>query len=274
MTCKIIVFKILILLLWLAPNCYSQIRTEVIGGDTVTIFRFESEDKVDIELKTNLKQKEDPSIFEYNYDLKSLDNSIQEIYRFKIFGLENVASTETPIGWFKLNSTANNSAGWASKDSLNRISPDERKDGFIIRSKNLPGIVNFKVWGWVPVPVFDEVPDSTENSSSFDGKLGTTIGPVHLPDKKTANELLNTLHSYLSFSCDTTWIENQGICNSLQAKLENVQEQVAQNNNKAAGNNLRAFLNQLNALKEKQISSEVYALLYFNGVFLKERLED
>jgi hypothetical protein len=35
---------------------------------------------------------------------------------------------------------------------------------------------------------------------------------------------------------------------------------------------MRAFLNEVRALNEKQLSSEAYALLYYNGRYLLERV--
>ena len=78
--------------------------------------------------------------------------------------------------------------------------------------------------------------------------------------------------SFLSFSCDTTWIPNPGTCRSLESKLENAGRQLRRGNMTTAANTLRAFLNEVEALKEKQLSSEAYALLRFNGEYLLERL--
>jgi len=67
------------------------------------------------------------------------------------------------------------------------------------------------------------------------------------------------------------WITNQGICRSLEAKLENGKRQLERGNKTAAIGSLQAFLNEVEAQKGKQVSSEAYALLYFNGEYLLNR---
>ena len=99
-----------------------------------------------------------------------------------------------------------------------------------------------------------------------------TIGPRALPENISNTALADTLQSYLTFSCDTTWIENSGICRSLEAKLDNVEKQLERGNSNAASGSLQAFLNEVDAQKDKQLSSEAWALLYFNGQYLLERL--
>jgi hypothetical protein len=138
--------------------------------------------------------------------------------------------------------------------------------------KGRPKVINFSFA--VPPPVEVEIlRDSiTTKVANRRGVQLKTIGPRALPDNISNTALTDTLQSYLSFSCDTTWIENPGICRSLEAKLENVRRQLERGNTNPARGSLQAFLNEVDAQKDKQLSSEAWALLWFNGQYLLERL--
>jgi hypothetical protein len=117
----------------------------------------------------------------------------------------------------------------------------------------------------------DRLMSETENDRGLQLK---TIGPRKLPDDITNTALLDTLNSYLDFSCDTTWIPNRGICRSLQAKLDNVDRQLERGHTKTATNNLQAFLNEVEAVRRNHLTSEGYGLLWFNGQHLLEQLSN
>lgn len=67
-------------------------------------------------------------------------------------------------------------------------------------------------------------------------------------------------------------IDNQGIANSLNQKLENVKNQLEKNKTKQAGNSLNAFLNEIEAENGKHINKEAYNLLKYNANCIIERL--
>ena len=62
--------------------------------------------------------------------------------------------------------------------------------------------------------------------------------------------------------------------NSLDKKLENAKKQLEKGKIKNALNILNAFLNQVEAQKDKHLTSEAYALLRFNAEYLVQRLEE
>jgi len=156
---------------------------------------------------------------------------------------------------------------------------------FKIESEYLPSIVTSYVAGQPqkldlsfaipPSYKVREMVDSLRRKESYNRGLKVkTIGPQKVSDDITPLALADTLNSYLSFSCDTTWIANQGICRSLNVKLGNVERQLKREKTKTAANSLQSLLNELKALKDKQISSEAYGLLYYNSAFLLQKLQD
>lgn len=78
---------------------------------------------------------------------------------------------------------------------------------------------------------------------------------------------------YANESLELGWIANRGILQSLQAKLDNAERQLQRGNTPTALNVLRAFMNEVEALPENQLSSEAYALLKYNAEYLIQQLE-
>ncbi|MEZ4414829.1 MAG: hypothetical protein R3E10_03680 [Gemmatimonadota bacterium] len=89
--------------------------------------------------------------------------------------------------------------------------------------------------------------------------------PTHSPDALGLPEIVQQLTA----SCTTLgWITNQGVCNSLQVKLDAVAANLAAGNPTAASNELVAFANELDALNVKFISPEAYWMLKVNAEYL------
>lgn len=175
-------------------------------------------------------------------------------------------------------------AWFSTQRNRNDILPGYSLSGFQLMSKGLPSIRSFKVLPFLNV---DELypsefdinnPDSLFEEISKDRERiefhGTTIGPKGLPFAFIPEEFLNTLINYQNQSCELGWISNPGICRSLQANLDNVKRQLEQGRTQTAINNLQAFLNEVEAIRDQQLSPEAYALLKFNGEYLLEKLQE
>ena len=69
------------------------------------------------------------------------------------------------------------------------------------------------------------------------------------------------------------WIDHKGIKVSLDAKLDSALKKIKEGDKKAALNILNAFLSDVEAQQGKHLSSEAYALLYFNAKYLIENMK-
>jgi hypothetical protein len=103
---------------------------------------------------------------------------------------------------------------------------------------------------------------------------GTTLCPYDPPDPFDAGVFTDTLRSFTTQACNLKWIDNKGICQSLQTKLKNVQKQLSKGKTKTAINDLQAFINEVEAQKGKHLTSEGYGLLYYNGEYLLKKLRE
>jgi len=161
------------------------------------------------------------------------------------------------------------------------IEPGETLQGFAITSRGLPGIRSFSA---EPRDISDlyPSPDEVSNPDSLARRIDEdreavkfrdlTVAPVAPPTDFAPTIWLDTLISYKHQALSLGWITNQGIANSFDQKLENARKQLQRGNNKAAKNILDAFLNEVEAQKDKHLTSEAYALLKYNAEYLISKL--
>ena len=92
----------------------------------------------------------------------------------------------------------------------------------------------------------------------------TTVMPVEA--------LLDTLISLKERCVANASIDNQGIANSLDSKLENAKRRLEAGDGAAAKNMLNAFVSEVEAQKGKHLTNEAYLLLKFNAEYVIGRL--
>lgn len=132
-------------------------------------------------------------------------------------------------------------------------------------------------------PVDEATPENTERIKAIEKAIAVTlktIGPTAPPKDFVPLEFLNYLLTLLHDSRQLGWITGDGVHQSLLAKLLNAKRKLEAGQGAVAKNLLKAFLNEVQAVScpeftcpgNKPLTSEAYALLYFNGQYLWERL--
>ncbi|TEU18449.1 MAG: hypothetical protein E3J21_05915 [Anaerolineales bacterium] len=84
---------------------------------------------------------------------------------------------------------------------------------------------------------------------------------------------INGLLAATERMCDLGWINKQGICNGLEAKLNAAKAAIERGQLNAAKNQLNAFINQLEAQKGKAVNQQAYEVLRACAVYLIEHLQ-
>lgn len=223
------------------------------------------------------------NLYTYVYSIENETTAPRLLYSFSIHKNADITDLNNPTKIWIANIIERESiVRWHyGRGAIKGIKPGSMETGFSFNSNGMPSIVP----AFASSNTFMGFPDEGPTNLELQNKLDSleqatqhvnlnTIGPRRLADDIDNTSLLDTLYSYLNFSCDTTWIENQGICRSLETKLDNTRQQLDHNNNRAASNSLQSFINEVMALKDEQLSSEAFALLYFNGQYLLERLQE
>jgi len=156
-------------------------------------------------------------------------------------------------------------------------------EGYTIESVALPALATLRLSGLnPPVPWPSEegtVPDQAlELARSV--RVGVNgwaavpgIAPLRMPNEIGDPEsFLGVIASDLGQVCDLGWITNQGVCNSLDAKLRAAAQSLDGGRLAAARGSLRAFLQELEAQHGdepgKHVDANAYALLRVNVEYL------
>ncbi len=106
--------------------------------------------------------------------------------------------------------------------------------------------------------------------NSFKGK---TICGKPAPDTLVNTDFLDTLATYTDSSYALGWIKNEQTKDKYNNYFNNAKNYLNQNNNNAAKAELQKVLTDCNADSSTVLTSEAYALLYFNTEYLIKKLK-
>ena len=231
---------------------------------------------LDIALQSNINLPDTSGLkFENNF----VEGLFRRRYPMNKGKIVPVGFPKSPLRWYGSVTVFTKQATFRG---FPEIIPGDSLTGNTMMSRGLPSIRKFTAQPSFDVDkYFPSIEDTSKDAmtmaemDSIRNALnysGFTIGPSLPPVPFNAPVFSDTLMSYTSQACKLKWIDNKGICQSLQAKLKNVQKQLDKGKNKTAINDLNAFLNEVEAQKGKHLTSEGYGLLYYNGEYLMQQL--
>lgn len=170
-------------------------------------------------------------------------------------------------------------ASWGAEEQASLILPDQAMDGFVLTSPGLPGIRSATI---NPEIDYDSLPVEFDDPDKMSALLDSltfrtsSVGPTAPPAAPIPLDFLDYLIELVNDSGNIGWIRVGGVRQSLLAKLDDVRRKVLAGQPTPATNVLKAFLNEVQATSclgftcpgNKPLTSEAYALLFFNGNFL------
>jgi hypothetical protein len=216
----------------------------------------------------------------YEYKVNSEQNSKRPIDEIIIdLNAEDVMG-RGPNRWEFAELTAENYVTWSVKhpyvNSKPLIFPGKSEKGFQLESSG-PPVPNYFYLKSYNKSHNSEHPDFNleawnyyERKNSF---RGITLSPGSDLNSIGLEAYTDSLHSWIEVAYENSWITNQGVSQSLKAPLQNTKRQLERGNTRAAANTVQAFLNEVEAVRRNHLTDEGYALLWFNGQYLLERLE-
>ncbi len=87
--------------------------------------------------------------------------------------------------------------------------------------------------------------------------------------------MTDTLETFRFRSCEELgWANDTSVCSQLEDDLSEVKAALESEDSLTAANALKRFIDLVEAEKETSLTSEGYALLYFNAEYLRRRLDD
>jgi hypothetical protein len=251
---------------------------------------YEKPNKVEVVFSPNITFDSISNSFVYNYTAISSFNSQQEVWGLSLLTNVDCSNILSPQGWeyFEVtNEKYPKMLDWAAigggdyipqhsnvEPSPFQLKPGGALGGFCFETQYLPGFTTFYAEGFTKLPEFSEgmAEDFPKDYNRLNDLFqGNTVGPISVADI-TPLGLIQRLIILKDETPNYGWIKNQGIINSLNVKLRNAKESIIKEKNKTAINQLLAFINELDAQKDKQIDKNAWTLLKANAEFLISKL--
>jgi hypothetical protein len=240
--------------------------------DSSYIFVYPSAKEIDITVHASVSLN--AARYVYDYKLVSLASSRQDVWTFDVSYEGNVSHPLAPGGWIVLAGGGVPRVSWSGSDSSRFVRPGETLVGLRFGSNALPCIRQYLAGGWVPPPILEIEPDSIIGDSIFENRrIGKTVGPKPAPDLFVAVVFLDSLISYTSQSLTLGWISNQSTTDKYTNLFSIARSQLESADSTVARVTLTTVLENVTADSAASLlTSEAYALLYFNTKYLVELL--
>lgn len=212
-----------------------------------------------------------------------LPSSQQYEQSFGPEGLVASAFPNVPNAWH----TGIDAAGralWTVADADEQVAVGATKDGFVILSRALPGVreVRFETDLFPLLPNIDEVDDFDALSAAVDSsaQLVTSVGPVAPPKDLDLPAFVAEIQGHVTTSAQEGWIRDASLAAGLSSQLATLQAALAAGDDSAAKGLAKALIDEVDANAcptftcpgDPAITSEGFALLHFNMVFLRSNI--
>ncbi len=237
----------------------------------------------------------------YTYTIENLDISAQVLSSFTIYINDSTLSNPpnytadfyivTPApkkyyidGVITPNAITGVAAGrFLELPPENGLSPGESLE-FSFQTSGIPSINRFYSEGFVE-PYTETLIDTlfklgfTQEEIFYDWREKSysklTISPKLWSDSTTLDAFFDTLEPFPVRSCEELdWATDSTVCGQMETRLSEVKTSLVAEDSLSAANALKVFIDLVEAEKEASLTSEGYALLYFNAQYLAERLPE
>ncbi|MEJ2048779.1 MAG: hypothetical protein P8Y60_02855 [Calditrichota bacterium] len=233
---------------------------------------FPPRDKVNVKFKAQVTRIDSLNL-KFHYIIKNEASSIQKINEI-IINKDHISikktSNRTEWDFFYHNNTIyfmDKNKPPISYSTKYQIAQNETDSSIAFTCTALPAIKKFYVRGFNRGAGKPEYQDKFINS-----KIGYTIGPKAFPDKPNSLNFLDTLNFYNEMSDSLNWISNYTATAKYTGYFEKVRSSIQQNNNPAAIDILDSVLTHIEADSGATLTSEAYALIKYNTIYLKKFL--
>ncbi len=245
---------------------------------------FEAGNKISVKVNAAIS-KDSQGLIQYDYTIRSLPESQQNVWNFMIifkFNPDSILQTFQIPGWWRPDVPDDDTLSWVSWSAPDQheISPGDSLSGFGFVSNLLPGITDFYAEGYTPPPYYEGAAEEGPIHGYDDltpygpGIVGKTVGPVLPSEPFLPIAFLDTLISYTHQAYDLGWIKNQKVVKHLDKTFEHAKKRLEKGSIPRAIKALRASVKRVETRKKRHLTSEAYALLRFNTEYLIDQLLD
>ncbi|MBO6794531.1 MAG: hypothetical protein JJ895_11515 [Balneolaceae bacterium] len=213
--------------------------------------------------------------FRYNFSVFNSEESLQSIEDIALKNLATPPSTVIlPKNWEFSPNMSNGLISWSIKIPLDYfreslIKPGESTDSLSFYSLGIPRVSSFFIQG--NNGKYGISSSSVLMSNSFSGYI---LGPW-LPDSTMSlDSFTDTLETFCFRSCEELgWANDGTVCGQLEDDLSEIKTNLQEGDSLSAANAISDFIELVEQEKDESLTSEGYALLFFNAEYLRRRLE-
>lgn len=217
------------------------------------------------------------------YRIRNAPESREELWTFTVEAPSPAVSISRPLPasrWSITNRWGDLPiARWAMLDPL--LAPGEETPLLEYAAIGLPGMVVYYAGGDWPVPAYTPLEGAPvrvnpRESLAAVAVRGITVGVQPVPENLQPVALNERLRTLQTRACALGWITSQGVCHSLEVKLENAAKHLERGQLAPARNILGAYLAELEAQHGpqpgKHVNDSAYWLLKTNVEFILSRM--
>jgi len=241
---------------------------------------FDLPTKIKPSLKASVEFNPETNNWVYKYVVSNAPTAKQNIFHFGIKGDTHIIKSYRPYGWTFLPRTdvyTFNDWGVALFEPNNGLKPGASLEGFVIETKEPPGIIEARFEGLEKATFHREFPEPIGKMVfKVRGKNPRylslqTLGPA--PYQATdVPSFMNHIITLKQKAVEIGWIDNR-ISKNLDSELGRLKMKLLFRNWKGAENQINSFIANLESLnKNKKLDDNSYFLLKANLQFLKMQL--
>lgn len=231
---------------------------------TSTIPPFEPATKIAVTLTPRTTYSKTTQAVTYNYTLKSDRSSVQSVWAFAIKYDSPVFDGHSQGYWDAWSFDEEPFFKFNAMDEPYRLKPGTTISGFSFSSKGLPAVQTYHAQGDAPMP---EIPEDTpEGFNEKEFAIATdffhnsvkahTVGPAAITTAAPAPDIIAFMLAQIKAVTELGWIDNRGIENELEKKLEGALAAVNKGKTKTTRNKLKAFLHDVREKSGKHEEKE------------------
>ncbi len=250
--------------------------------DTIITMTFVPPTKVDPIINARVNFVYDSSYYLYSYRITNQEDAQQRLYKFRLYFNSNIQIQNRQLNnWHGGRYVIYGSERYLSWWGDGGLEPTWSADGFAISSEHLPGIGHAGFKGYTPILSYEhgrpnraienKLLKLSVKKESFVYKA--TVIPVVF-NYLTSMDFLDTLKSYTDSSYSLSWIKDEQTRDKYNNYFNTAKTYLEQGDSSTARTELQKVLTDCNTDSATVLTSEAYALLYFNTEYLVNKLPE
>ena len=230
--------------------------------------RFTPMSLVDINVSVSCSLLPNRHEVSFSFRIQSATDSKQNLGTLLLAYESPVDSSIPPAGWTSDDMTH---GYWAFTVDFNGqlVPPGGYLDGAAFVSQGLPAVEPFRAKGDAPDPpppppdLTQEEYDAYMSAADYfnNSAKGYTVGPGPVTTSSPVASIVSFLAAQKEKAAGLGWIDNGGVVNSLDVKLDAAQRALSRGDTKAARGELAAFENEVKAQSGKHLDGNAVAIL-------------